>query len=462
MRKLHALLIGAVVMVCCCLVPSAQALQNAVLEELMELLKNRDVISREEYRELLDKLDQHEKNQSKKVDWVERFKFSGDIRLRYQGDMMGDVNALLADPSDPTTVLNTYKDRHRMRLRLRLNIAAQINEDAMVKLRLATGKLDDPVSTNTTLGGYFDSEYFSLDRAYLDWKLPLNSEGNNLKLLAGRMPNPWLSSDLIWDSDVNFEGLALQFTRQISSFGFFSTIGVFPLEEVELSQNDKWLYAGQAGIQYRPSEIISAKLALAYYLFDNITGKTNSSYLTSENDYTKPGFQQKGNTLMDISPTSGNEDDELDLALAAEFHELSLFGIVDFAYWEPIHVSLLFDFVKNLGFDQDEVSIRAGREVPEVDMGYQVGVEVGYLKIQNFAEWSTGLYYKYVEADAVLDAFNDSDFHLGGTNGKGWILNGNFGLAKNLWLAGKWITTDEIEGAPFATDTVQVDLNGRF
>jgi len=29
-------------------------------------------------------------------------------------------------------------------------------------------------------------------------------------------------------------------------------------------------------------------------------------------------------------------------------------------------------------------------------------------------------------------------------------------------LSGKWITTDEIEGAPFATDTLQVDLNGRF
>lgn len=454
------LMFGVLVIILFPAVKPAYALQNEALGAVMELLKNRDVITRDEYRELITKLEDYEKKQQKKINWVDRFKFSGDIRLRYQGDFMGD-NAYLADPSDPTSVLNTYEDRHRARLRLRLNIAARINDDAVVKLRLATGKLDDPVSTNTTLGGYFDSEYFSLDRAYLDWTMPIKSQRHSVKLLAGRMKNPWLSSDLVWDSDVNFEGLAVQYTTQMYPFGFFSTAGVFPLEEVELSPNDKWLYAGQIGAQYRPSEKISTKLAIAYYHFENITGKTNSSYLTSENDYTQPGFQQKGNTLMDISPT-GSGEDTLDLALAAQFRELSLMGVADLAFWDPIHVSLMFEVVKNLGFDRKEVSRRAGGDVPDADMAYQVGVEVGHRQVREFGKWSAGLYYKYVKADAVLDAFNDSDFHLGGTNAKGWVLSGNFGLAQNIWLSGKWITTDEIEGAPFATDTLQVDLNGRF
>jgi len=40
-------------------------------------------------------------------------------------------------------------------LRLRLGVTARVNENADVLIRLATGKLDDPVSTNTTMGGYF-------------------------------------------------------------------------------------------------------------------------------------------------------------------------------------------------------------------------------------------------------------------------------------------------------------------
>jgi len=461
MLNLRAQICCAVVLILLGTGLPAFALQNSALAEVMELLKNRDVITRHEYSELLGKLEQQEKTAAKKTAWTDRFKFSGDIRLRYQGDFMGESNALLADPADPTSVLNTYEDRHRLRLRVRLNISAQINQDADVKLRLATGNLDDPVSTNSTMGGYFDSEHFSLDRAYLDWRLPIATEKLSLKFLGGRMANPWLSSDLLWDSDLNFEGLALQFNGNLSSVGFFSTIGIFPLEEVEFSSQDKWLYAAQAGVQYRPVRNLSTKIALAYYHFTNVTGVSNSSYLTAENDFTKPGFQQKGNTLMDISP-AGEDTDTLNLALAAEFHQLDLMGIVDLSIWDPIHLSFMFDVVKNLGFDRNEVSARAGETVPEADFAYQVGMEVGYLKIQKFGDWSTALYYKYVEADAVLDAFCDSDFHLGGTNAKGWILSGQYGLAKNLWLVSKWVTTDEIKGVPFATDTVQLDLNGRF
>ena len=33
-------------------------------------------------------------------------------------------------------------------------------------------------------------------------------------------------------------------------------------------------------------------------------------------------------------------------------------------------------------------------------------------------DWNVSLAYKYVESDAVLDALNDPDFHLGGTNAR--------------------------------------------
>jgi hypothetical protein len=67
-----------------------------------------------------------------------------------------------------------------------------------------------------------------------------------------------------------------------------------------------------------------------------------------------------------------------------------------------------------------------------------------------------------VGRDAVLDAFTDSDFHLGGTNAKGWFIGGNYGLMKNVWLTGRWLTADVITGPPYGVDVLQVDINTQF
>jgi hypothetical protein len=100
--------------------------------------------------------------------------------------------------------------------------------------------------------------------------------------------------------------------------------------------------------------------------------------------------------------------------------------------------------------------------VKEETDGYQIGLQVGYPKILTFGDWNVFLNYKYLEADAVLDAFTDSDFHLGGTNAKGWILGGRLGIYKNVWLVARWLTADEISGPPLAIDVFQLDLNAVY
>ena len=64
--------------------------------------------------------------------------------------------------------------------------------------------------------------------------------------------------------------------------------------------------------------------------------------------------------------------------------------------------------------------------------------------------------------DAVLDAFTDSDFHLGGTDTKGYILGGSFGIDKNTWFTMRWLSADPIDGPPLSIDVLQADLNARF
>jgi hypothetical protein len=76
--------------------------------------------------------------------------------------------------------------------------------------------------------------------------------------------------------------------------------------------------------------------------------------------------------------------------------------------------------------------------------------------------WEGFFFYRYLEADAVVDAFTWSDFALGATNTKGWYAGGSLGLYKNVWIRGRWLTSNEIYGPPVAIDTLQLDLNVAF
>ncbi|HET8706353.1 MAG TPA: putative porin, partial [Pseudomonadales bacterium] len=76
--------------------------------------------------------------------------------------------------------------------------------------------------------------------------------------------------------------------------------------------------------------------------------------------------------------------------------------------------------------------------------------------------WNATVAYRYLEADAVLDAFTDSDFHLGGTDTKGWSLTGQYGLDTNVWVTGRYINSQAIDGKVLDIDTFQLDLNAKF
>jgi hypothetical protein len=77
-------------------------------------------------------------------------------------------------------------------------------------------------------------------------------------------------------------------------------------------------------------------------------------------------------------------------------------------------------------------------------------------------DWNAFVGYKWLESDAVIDAFTDSDFGLGGTNLKGYFVGGSLALGPNVWLSARWMSANQVAGAPYAVDIVQVDLNARF
>jgi hypothetical protein len=305
------------------------------------------------------------------------------------------------------------------------------------------------------MGNYMNKGSVVFDLAYIKWQ-----PWKIITFYGGRMPNPWLSSDLVWAPDLNFEGLVMKVKNPTTeSLTPFLTAGAFPLQQYDFSAHNKWLLAGQTGLESTDKKGVSVKIGAAYYDFKNITGVANSPTNPGDTNWTAPLFQQKGNTLFNIS----SDPNVTVLALAPEYEEVNLTGILDIGFWDPVHIVFNGDYVYNIGFIMNDVIARTGNPDTVKDViGEQFGVTVGYPTIQEKKQWRMYVSYKRIGADAVVDSFNDPDFHLGGTNAKGWIMGADIGLAKNYWLRARWLTANEISGPPLSIDVLQVDFNARF
>ena len=405
--------------------------------------------------------------------------------------------------------LNTDKDRQRFRERLRLAIDAKITDSVKAGIRLATGNFPDPVSTNQSLGNNGAQYQFNLDRAYLQYDA-VDDEGFKWFTIAGgRIANPWYvgggefsaGSEMVWDTDLSFEGFAATTRKSLGSSSnqpnkhdksrqVYATVGGFPLDETQLSAGAKWLVGGQVGLDWGFNNQDALKVGVAYYDYLNIRARPNTGQSfgncfanTPESNLSVPGFLQSGNSLTEIC--NNNLLDKNGIPVTGSAHQPGLFGLAsdfniinanlsyDMARFAPYHVIFGADFAKNVGFDVKNLPVdnnyqtdlpsgQRPTKVRDETNAWQVRVDFGWPKVDNSGEWNVFTQYKYVERDAVLDGFTDSDFHLGGTNAKGWVIGTNYGLMKNVWFTGRWLSTDVITGPKFGIDTLQLDLNAKF
>ena len=393
--------------------------------------------------------------------WLNRISFDGDFRLRYQRDSFpaGNTPPGQYNPAGLTLISDTTDTHQYMRVQARLGMKAKVSDTTFTAFRITTGTTTNPVSTNQTLGTGFNKSTLVLDRAYIQ-----SQPYNWLAFSGGKIPNPWLSTDLVWDTDVNFEGLALQSKPRISDeWNGFVTAGAFPYQDIQRSDtiiaNSKWLYGAQLGTAWTAPDSSNAQIGIALYRFNHVEGTPNDVQGSHYYDMTAAQGMQKGNTLMYVNAVG----DPVIYGIASKFRELNITAKMDWAAFDPIHVILTGDYVRNLGYDQSEISQRTGLAAPAPQVvGYQAVLSVGVPRIRRSGEWQVSATYKYLERDAVLDALTDSDFHLGGTNAKGYIIGGSYGVDNDTWLNLRWISSDQIDGAPLSIDTLQLDLNTRF
>lgn len=410
-------------------------------------------------------------------EWIDRIEFTGDLRLRYQLDQFQPNNTLPAilniSELQNMTIGNTTEDRERQRVRARLGANVHVNDWLTGGIRFTTGQLNTPVTPNQTEGFSQGKYIFGLDRAFLaakpyDW----------LTLTGGRFANPFYSTDLIWDPDLAFDGLVANLSPKLNErWKLFSTLGAFPIQEVEGSDTnragDKWMYAAQAGVEWTANNHSTVKLGMAYYDFQNIEGELNPPTSPGIYDGTAMPWRQKGNSTFSIdanvpggvrcgTTTAGVSGL---CGLASKFQLINFTGQVDLLTFDPIHVILQGDYVKNIGFDQKEIAKRTNNPVgtyKEDNEGYRVSLMIGKPLIKKRADWQVFGGYKHLEADAVLDGFTDSNFHLGGTDAEGYFLGAHYGIGNNAWISAQWFSTDAISGPKLSIDSLLIDLTARF
>jgi hypothetical protein len=442
-------------------------------------------------------------------DWVSRISFDGDIRLRdesryFSGNNSNEiVDYAKLNQNGPYDVnkntntqlpplLNTREDRENLfRLRARLGMKAVISPEWTAGIRLGTGNDNNPVSTTQTLGGGFGKKDIWLDQGYLTWKTT-----DYMTLAAGRFANPFYSTDMMYSGDLNFDGVAAIFNHKLNSdWGLFGTLGAFPVEyspdtattngfDKDESEN-KWMFGGQIGADWKINRSNSLKGSMAYYHFGDIQGERSSpcspwaGQPACDTDGTRLAFMQKGNSvflLRDIAPnpaTPGLTPQPQFVGLASKFNVLDLNLAWDSELPEDLKLRSQTNFIHNLAYDKGEMLKRSeGQIVNNLNSDGQfesggnallVQFTLGSaLEMRRKGDWNVLAGYKYIQPDALPDGFNDSSFHLGGTNAKGYFIGANYGLDKNIYASARWLSASEVYGAPFEVDVMQLELNTRF
>ncbi len=459
-------------------------------------------------------------------EWTKRVQISGDVRLRYESDLYSKtndpeiINYAAFNANGPVDVnanplnlpiLNTRENRdNQLYLRARLDILANPSDWVTGDIRLASGATNTPVSTSQLLGGGLTKKTVWLDRAYIDIHPTPFASGT-----FGRMPNPFVSTDLLYDTDLNFDGVALHGGYPVwkqHGLSLFATAGAFltnygdanfPTDNTsdqKSATQAKWMTGAQIGADWK-TDRFDWKTTVAHYAFDAQGQLSQPCALYQgltqcSSDFSQPAFMQKGNTLFlirniipDPSGAPGSTPLPQFAGLAMPFRILDVNSTFDVPFGDK-HLELTGDYARNLAYnahtvcrygelglplnnivtpgggnDTDVCAGSTGATAPKFASGpnaYMVRATYGNLDPNQWGQWSFTAGYKHLDPDSVLDAYTDADFHLGGTNAKGFFLLATIGLATNTNMQFRWFSANEVSGPPISIDVGQIDLNTKF
>ncbi|MCX6967006.1 MAG: putative porin [Verrucomicrobia bacterium] len=398
---------------------------------------------------------------------ITSLKLYGDVRLRYQNDT-----------KDPQVAVVTGVDqRSRERIRLRLNGDFTLAGGFFGGVQLQT--IQNADSGNQTMGDSgtgaagFSNYNIYISRAYFGW-------GNDwLTLVGGKQPNPFYTTDLIWDADINPEG----FVEKVDLIKAFSALTTNDSTLQSESRFELSLVAGQFVFcdnnEYNPSNLGNTDA----WLFN--TQLIASAKLTDKVKLTvAPGY---------MTYTSGNVTNSVTGGAAGKFNETAFYGKdatrnlsivtapgdVSFTLC-GLKAKVLWDLGYNTAGAKRAEAIYGlnGRTTSahshQDDLAWLAGVQFGENK--KAGDWSVLANFRQTGLTAVDPNLNDSDFALGQLNMQGIKVGAAYNFTDfcvgavtyyDAWnlrsdLFGGQTTANQKIANANAVQILQVDLNVKF
>lgn len=357
-----------------------------------------------------------------KPTWTDTLTLKGDMRYR--------IESIQEDGKE---------DRLRNRIRARVGAEANPGEDLTIGVQLSTSENNDPISGNQTLGSGASRKDIFIDLAYMDWH-PKAVGG--LHLVGGKMENPFLRvSDLVWDSDLNPEGLAVKHTVGIGDVELLLNAGGFWVEERSATTDDAMLYGAQAAGSFKKDDL-KILIGAGYFLFENLEGYPVIDGAASDRAKAKA----YGNSSVKETEDVDGVETTTDVLYGTGFEIAEVMAEVGMNLGAPVVVH------GNYAVNQD---------ADDNDTAYLVGFKVGKTKKPGSLEFAYN--YREIEADAVLGAWTDADYIGGGTDGKSHKFS--IGCQLTQLLKGQvtyFLSEKGLDGDSKDYDRLQVDVSAKF
>jgi hypothetical protein len=259
------------------------------------------------------------------------------------------------------------RDRSRSAVRARLRATYKIDDHFAVGTQIATGDPDDPNSTDVTLGNFVDDFQVALDQAWIRYT------NGGLTTYAGKFPQIFQRTDMLWDGDVSPQGIA-------AAYGA-------PIGEARVDARGIWFVIDEASVA-RDSDMLGGQLAFSAPLASDFkAGLTGSYYhyrLGSVAGADAGDF--RGNLL------SGGR-------YLSDFHLVEGIGTLNWTGLSPRWpLSFTADYVHNTG------AAVAG------DTAFNLELAAG--RTAKPGDWRLAYNYSEVEVDSVLAAFSHDNIDL--------------------------------------------------
>lgn len=436
-----ALLVGAACAVC--YQPEARGQTS---EALMDALVRKGILTEQEAEDIkADVAKEHRQYNKITVagKTVSGLNLYGDFRGRYE---------MFASEND------AFVNRNRFRYRLRAGLTYTMFDQFEAGFRLSSSEASgtfggDPISGNTTFSDNGSKKFLYLDLAYGRW-YALNTPEWTTALTIGKMENPFVFSDLVFDGDYTPEGGSVQFGHVFSdqhSVRFNG--GAFVLDEISASSNDPYLFGAQVRWDAKWNQKISSTAGVAGLALYNDESLPNGNVPNVNRGNTR---NAAGTPAYNFNPIVA------DVALTYSLDRVPL-------YPGAFPIKVGGDYMVN-------PATPSGVD----NYGYSAGITFG--KAGKKGTWEVAYTYKWLGSDAWWEELVDSDFgayyagtlpnsalgagYGAGTNVKGHIARISYSPFDSVLLSGKALFTDLINPVPAGSESsmvrLQVNANWKF